>query len=366
MRTITQRYRDPLSEIWLRASAALGLTVVRTSDAYAATDGAGTLRLAIDAELDADDSLGQMIFHEICHWLVQGDDAHRRADWGLNNESETDFWREHACLRLQAVLTRRFGLAALFAPTTDFRETFWKGLPADVLADRQDMSVRLAIEGLARADKAPFAVPLMAALRATQALATAVNSVGVANDPDSMWSGVTPAEEIAAHPAFVDGPTTVTLHPNHASPALRCGGCAWRYEGGPGRKATRCRQADGNKIDDAWAACERFEAALPCQQCGACCRAAYGAVYVGKRDPFVRKHPSLIVKSELAWEIKRDGDHCAALQGGNLDQAAAQAGLRRETDVACIVYDDRPATCRAFTAGSDHCLTARRRLGFSL
>ena len=32
----------------------------------------------------------------------------------------------------------------------------------------------------------------------------------------------------------------------------------------------------------------------------------------------------------------------------------------------CVIYDDRPRTCREFTLGSEHCLTARRRVGLSL
>jgi hypothetical protein len=32
----------------------------------------------------------------------------------------------------------------------------------------------------------------------------------------------------------------------------------------------------------------------------------------------------------------------------------------------CVIYDDRPRTCRDFTLGSEHCLTARRRVGLTL
>jgi len=36
------------------------------------------------------------------------------------------------------------------------------------------------------------------------------------------------------------------------------------------------------------------------------------------------------------------------------------------TRYQCTIYDDRPRTCRDFTLGSNHCLTARRRVGLSL
>ncbi len=61
-----------------------------------------------------------------------------------------------------------------------------------------------------------------------------------------------------------------------------CGACAWRYEQ---RGAARCRHAELRRLDLAWPACERYEPALDCQACGACCRAAYHSVEVAPRDP---------------------------------------------------------------------------------
>jgi Fe-S-cluster containining protein len=114
------------------------------------------------------------------------------------------------------------------------------------------------------------------------------------------------------------------------------------------------------KIDDAWPGCERFEAALDCQTCGACCRAAYHSVEVSRRDPVVKKHPTYVVDRTTYLEIVRSGDRCGALTGGEVDAAG------RSTRYACVIYDDRPKTCRDFTLGSEHCLTARRRVGLSL
>ncbi len=132
-RQVTHRYVDPLTEVWLGAAADVGLRVARSAAAYAATDGAGTLTIGNDDTLDADDSLAQMIFHELCHALVQGEASFAASDWGLDNVGDDDVWREHATLRLQRVLAGRYGLEAFFAPTTDFR-AFWDALPADPLA----------------------------------------------------------------------------------------------------------------------------------------------------------------------------------------------------------------------------------------
>ncbi|MBA3456045.1 MAG: YkgJ family cysteine cluster protein [Deltaproteobacteria bacterium] len=138
---------------------------------------------------------------------------------------------------------------------------------------------------------------------------------------------------------------------------MTCGDCAWRYES---RGRTRCRQVDATtRIDDAWPACERFEAALDCQTCGACCRAAYHSVEVSPRDPVVKKQPQLIVKRETYLELQRTGDRCAALHGGTIEAGTT-------TRYHCTIYDDRPRTCRDFTLGSEHCLTARRRVGLTL
>ena len=366
-RTADHRYLDPLAEVWLGAAARVGLRVVRSADAYAASDGRGTLIIGADDTLDADDSLAQMIFHELCHALVAGPDAFERADWGLDNIGDDDAWREHATLRVQVTLARRYGLERFFAPTTDYRTTFWDALPADPLADRTDPSVVAAIMGLSRVGDEPWAPALEDALAATAAI------VGVA-------SGfvATPARDAvgaAALPSLAGGfrvppphPTGLPAGPPGTGEDRRCGTCAWRHVGGPGRKATRCRQAAGAVVDDAWAGCERWEPALDCQTCGACCREAYHAVAVTPRDPVRQRAPAFVVDRGVEcegdrYEVKRAGDRCAALAGGDL--VDGPDGPRR-TPFACVIYDDRPRTCRLFTAGSGHCLTARRRVGLSL
>src|SRR6185369_13605946 len=171
-REVTHRYVDPLAQVWLTAARRIGLRVVRTPDAYAATDGSGTLAIGSDATLDPDDSLGQMIFHELCHSLVEGEQAFTRPDWGMDNTGPDHDWREHACLRVQWVLAGRHGLGAVFAPTTEFR-AFWDQLAGDVLAERTASSVQAAIAGLRRVGQPPWAPALEQALAATAQIAQA-------------------------------------------------------------------------------------------------------------------------------------------------------------------------------------------------
>ena len=101
MREVTHRYEDPLDRIWIGCAARIGLTVARVPGAYATTDGQGTLFIAPPEELDRDDCLAQMIFHELCHSLVEGEQPFTRADWGMDNTGPDHDWREHACLRVQ-------------------------------------------------------------------------------------------------------------------------------------------------------------------------------------------------------------------------------------------------------------------------
>jgi hypothetical protein len=330
-REVTHRYIDPLAQIWLQTARRIGVRVVRSEDAYAATDGAGTLAIGSDATLDRDDSLAQMIFHELCHSLVEGEESFGRPDWGMDNTGPDHDWREHACLRTQWVLAGRHGLRGLFAPTTDFR-AFWDSLSGDVLADRTDPSVQGAIAAIRRAALPPWGPALDEALVATERIAEETRRFA---EPATLWLQFDGAP--APHPTGLPA----------GAAAGTCESCAWRT-------GTRCRQANA-KIDPAWPACERYEVALDCQTCGACCRAAYHSVEVSRRDPCVKAQPSFVVDRGSYLEIRRNGDRCAALEGG--------VGTTR---YHCVIYDDRPKTCRDFTLGSAHCLTARRRVGLSL
>ncbi len=341
-RDVTHRYVDPLSQVWLGAARRIGIRIERTPHAYAATDGRGTLSIGTTDTLDPDDSLAQMIFHELCHSLVEGEESFERPDWGMDNTGPDHDWREHACLRTQWVLAGRHGLRAVFAPTTDFR-AFWNTLAGDVLADRTDPSVQAAVAAVRRADKPPWGPALGDALAATARIAAdAAKFAAPDQDTPVLWL------QVSGPP--VPHPTGLPAGAIDAT----CGSCAWRFES----RGPRCRQADA-KIEDTWRACERYEPALDCQTCGACCRAAYHSVEVQPRDPVVKAQPAYVIDRGHYLELKRDGDRCAALKGGLVE-------LGKTTRFHCEIYEDRPKTCREFTLGSSHCLTARRRVGLSL
>ena len=89
-REVRFQYQDPLDAVWLGAAARVGLRVNRSNEVFAATDGRGVLTLGEEATLDADDCLAQMIFHELCHSLVQGPDSFTVPDWGLDNVAPGD------------------------------------------------------------------------------------------------------------------------------------------------------------------------------------------------------------------------------------------------------------------------------------
>jgi hypothetical protein len=336
VRRIEHSYRDPLDQIWLTTARRIGLTIERGDDVYAATDGRRTLRIGTAPTLDPDDSLAQMIFHELCHSLVEGPESFARPDWGLDNTGPRDQAREHACLRLQAHLGDRYGLRRFLAPTTDYR-AFWDRLPADPLAPRRDPEVAAAILGAQRAARPPWGPHLEAALAAT---AEVVARVALFAEPGSLHAA------FAAAPA----PHPTGLPPWAPTAGRRCGSCGWRTEAG------LCRQADGAPVAAEWAACSRWEAAFDCQECGACCRAAYHSVTVDREDPVVRLHPSLIADRGSYLEVLRRGDRCAALEGG----------ATADQPFACAIYPDRPETCREFELGGENCLIARRRVGLSL
>ena len=130
------------------------------------------LILGTDDTLDADDCLAQMIFHELCHSLVQGPAGLRERDWGLDNLSDQDTEREHATLRVQASLAQEYGLRRVLGPTTDFRG-FYDALPSDPLEGASQAERDWALAGLARVATAPWSPHLREALSATQRVVAA-------------------------------------------------------------------------------------------------------------------------------------------------------------------------------------------------
>jgi hypothetical protein len=169
-RRIEARYLDPLDVIWLAAAQAFGLRVSRSDQVFASVDGRGELTLGAASTLDPDDCLAQMIFHELCHSLVAGEQGLELPDWGLPDWSEdlsgVDTCVEHAALRLQAQLAGAHGLREVLAPTTDFR-AYYDALPEDPLAPGTDAAIRIARDALPRVERAPWGPHVGRALLAT-------------------------------------------------------------------------------------------------------------------------------------------------------------------------------------------------------
>jgi Fe-S-cluster containining protein len=346
-----------IDRVWLDAAARCGFRVERTNAAYATTNGRGVIEIGERAVLDDDDCLAQLILHELCHALVQGEGRWSEADWGLDNTSDRDDAAEAACLRLQAHVADRHGLRELFAPTTPWK-TYYGALAADTLrpitgaADEAE-ACELAKVALALATSKGIDRIFDEALAATVGLLTGRGGLRGIGAP---------------HPVgFALGPAGQT-----------CGDCAWLYRGGRGPAVERCRQTagevgDGRRTNAAFPACERFELPVDCLTCGACCREAYHSVSVSMRDPVVWKQPALMVRDGHRWSVLRTGDRCAALESEPVEaapaaEATAKVSLTKAASFRfhCRIYEDRPRTCREFEQGGRHCLVARRRVGLSL
>src|SRR3954468_5883736 len=158
-----------IDEIWRRAVATLGLTLRRTDDAYATSDGRGEIAIGAKEALDGDDALAQLVFHELCHAITEGEASLDQPDWGLDNVPE-HVAREHACLRVRARVSDRFGLRTVMAPTTPYRD-YYAALPADPLqrTDDDEDAVARAAAACARFDASAWRAPIERALAKTAA-----------------------------------------------------------------------------------------------------------------------------------------------------------------------------------------------------
>jgi hypothetical protein len=183
-------YLDPLDAIWLTVADRIGFRVERSPAVFASTDGKGVMTIGAPSTLDPDDCVAQMILHELCHSLIEGAESLGVPDFGLDNESERDVEREHACLRLQAWLTGKYGLRGALAPTTDFR-SYYDELPADPFADHGDPATGAAKLGAARSEDAPWAPHLREGLEATARILEVARQLDAA-DPGApnppIWS----------------------------------------------------------------------------------------------------------------------------------------------------------------------------------
>jgi len=185
MRTISATYQDPLEVIWIQTARLLGVQVERDSSVFASWDGSGVLRIGTPETLDPDDSLAQMILHELCHLLVEGPEAINLPDWGLESDP-SKVVHEHAALRLQAALADTVGLREFFAATTVFRK-YYDRLPKSPLEVDGDPAVQLALAAWQRSRTFPWAEPLDRALRMTADIARMLQNVA---PPDSLWSQI--------------------------------------------------------------------------------------------------------------------------------------------------------------------------------
>jgi len=352
-------YRDPLDALWIEALRQIGLSLDRTDHAYATTDGRGRLALSSAPGLDPDDCVAQMVLHELCHSLVQGPDSFQLSDWGLDNETERDVVLEHACLRVQAALLSPHGLRQALAPTTDYR-AYYDALPADpfeVDAPGEVEAILLARAGHARRAKRPWAPHLERALEATRDLIAAAKPYLPSDHVLASASEPPAGHPTGLLPSFAGGAET-----------RHCGECAWAR--GSGRKKRRCVLSD-RKVKVTEAACAHYEKELDCLTCGACCREAYDTVEVAADDRTLR-HQELLAPRHGGYDVRREDGRCVALSGG---QRLEQRGrpprslpLYRPSQerFLCSIYEDRPTSCRDFTRGSEHCLSARRTLGLSV
>ncbi len=345
-RHVIHQYDDPVDLIWVKAANDLGLTIVRSMETFAAYDGNGTLTISEAADFDADDCLAQMIFHEICHWLVAGRRANTVEDWGLSNVDDRDLVYEQAAHRVQAALSQPWGLRDFMAVTTDWRP-HWDGLADDPLADGDDPAIAIARDGFDLAKQKPFKEVLARALSATAAIADAVRDCAA---PNSLWSQTRPRHRLGG--LLCD------------SRQLKCGTCAWamtQTESGGETLACRQHKPMGEEIappvDAAEHACERWEAKFSiddCGQCGACCREGFDVLEVSQSDPFAEMHPELVQIADGELRVPRPDGLCVALDGDG-----------KSRPWRCRHYATRPGNCQDFEVGGDACLLARRRVGLS-
>lgn len=339
-RTIDSRYDDPLDLIWLHCARALGFRVERSDQVYASFDGDKTITLSTREHFDADDSLAQLVFHELCHALVAGP-RRARADWGMENVDERDLIAEHACHRVQAALADRHGLRALLAVTTDHR-SYWDSLPVDPLALGSDPAIPLARDAFQRARSESFWQPLERALAETARLAEIVR--GTLGDAQSLWHRSVPVHR-SGFPVDVHSRAT-------------CGDCGFSFALGQKlacRKTRALPEQRGKLVSAEERACVRFEPKLDqeaCFACGACCREGFDRVDVRAKDLIKRARPDLVSVDGYGAHLARPGGKCVAL---------SEQGRK----YLCQVYSERPRACAEFEIAGDACLTARRRVGLS-
>lgn len=345
-RTISTAMNDPLDALWTHAVSRMGWTVERSRTVYAHWNGRDTMTVSDRSDYDADDTLAQFLFHEICHFLVEGEPSRSLEDWGLSN-MDPDVWiREAAAHRLQAALADRWGLREFLAITGANRD-YYDALPADPIhmahplrPDEHPRAREMAVLGWHLGAREPYREVLEEVLEGTSRLALAIQGLpGQAHD--SHWS------------------TARTPHPlrlGTGPDGRACTDCAWNRNG-------RCLQATGPwsgvfRIPKASPACARWEPVLrdeDCATCGACCREGYTIAPVKRGEAVLTLHPEWIQGTGRNACLPRPGGRCVALDG-----AGSEASPWR-----CRDYAARPSACSDLDVGGAGCLEARRRTGLS-
>ena len=341
-RPIVHRYEDPVDLIWIRAAADLGSKIRRSADAFASYDGKGTLTIAEESDFDADDCLAQMIFHEICHWIVAGRRGYQLEDWGLSNVDDRDLVYEYAVIRLQAKLSQPYGLRPFMAVTTDWRP-YWESLGEDPLADGDDPAIAIAQDAFHLARLEPFESVLKRALSATAAIDDAVRG---ATELSSLWRVTRPRHRLGSSLSEADD--------------LKCGNCAWAVSNEAGLVCLQHKEFDvaAPMVETNERACEKWETEFTiedCGSCGACCRQGFDLLTVTADDPFKKLYPELV-------QLRDDGEHCVPRPDGI---CVALDGDGDSTPYRCRHYDNRPKNCGLFEVGGHGCLQARQRVGLS-
>lgn len=132
-----------------------------------------------------------------------------------------------------------------------------------------------------------------------------------------------------------------------APPDATCAACALRDP-----STGVCARHAPAQVLPAWPACPAFTSSLDCQACAACCAEGYSCVEVDRDEPFARDHHALLVEEFGQLQLPRPDGRCVCLEGST-------------PDLRCILYDQRPRSCREFPVGGVSCVAARRRVALT-
>src|SRR5436190_1437672 len=108
---------EAIDRVWIETATRCGFRVLRSDAAYASSDGRGTIVIGEPATLDDDDSVAQLVLHEICHALVQGAERARRKD--LDRVLAEALARTAALLRAEAGAQEAHPLGLGFGPADE-------------------------------------------------------------------------------------------------------------------------------------------------------------------------------------------------------------------------------------------------------